>query len=292
MTIWKNYQLVYSLPEALDVLQSAAEPVRFVSGGTDLLLEIQQGIQTSVETMIDLNHIEEMKVLSVQDDKLFIGAAVPVSQVTNSSLVKENALAVSEATGLIGGPQVRNSATLGGNVAHALPAADGMISLIAMNATALIFSKHGYSEKSILGLFKGPGITALQKDEILVGFHFPLKQKGEGSAFDRVMRPQGVALPIINLSVWMRRKKDFVEDIRVVFGPSGPVPTRAEQVELVFKGQKLSSDVFERAKQVVDETVKFRTSKMRATAEYRYILAKSLLEKVVRLTWARAGENL
>ena len=128
MTIWKNYQLVYSLPEALDVLQSAAEPVRFVSGGTDLLLEIQQGIQTSVETMIDLNHIEEMKVLSFQDDKLFIGAAVPVSQVTNSSLVKENALAVSEATGLIGGPQVRNSATLGGNVAHALSAAYGMIS--------------------------------------------------------------------------------------------------------------------------------------------------------------------
>lgn len=292
MTIWKNYQLVYSLPEAYQAYQNANDSVRFVSGGTDLLLEIQQGSHSPVNTLIDLNHIEEMKILNVQNDKLFIGAAVPVSVITNSPLVKEHALAVAEATGLIGGPQVRNSATLGGNVAHALPAADGMISLVAMNATALIYSKNGYLERDILQLFKGPGITALEKAEILVGFYLPIKQKGVASTFDRVMRPQGVALPIINLSVWLRREDEIIQDIRIAFGPSGPTPTRAEAVENIFKGEKLTPELFNHAKHVLQETVKFRTSKMRATAEYRYVLAKALLEKVVQKTWIRAGENL
>jgi len=291
MSIWKNYQLVYSLPEALEAFQNATESVRFVSGGTDLLLEMQQGAHKPVETLIDLNHIDEMKILKVNNDRLFIGAAVPVSQITNSPLVKKHALAVSEATGLIGGPQVRNSATLGGNVAHALPAADGMISLVAMNATAVVFSRSGYQEKNILELFKGPGISALEKDVILVGFHFPLLNTGEASAFDRVMRPQGVALPIINLSVWLSRKNEFIDDIRLAFGPSGPVPTRATKVEDVFKGKQISDEVFAEANQVLQTTVKFRTSKMRATAEYRYHLARLLLKKVVQVAWKRAGEN-
>ncbi|HSM23756.1 MAG TPA: FAD binding domain-containing protein [Anaerolineaceae bacterium] len=292
MTIWKDYQLVYSLSEALEALNNAGESARFVSGGSDLLLEMQQGNHSPIHTLIDLNHIEDMKVLREENNEIYIGASVPVSIITHSDLIKKHAMAVSEATGLIGGPQVRNTATLGGNVAHALPAADGMISLVAMDATAIIFSHAGYSEKHILGLFKGPGISALSKDEILVGFKFPSKQIGEGSVFDRVMRPQGVALPILNLAVWLRRKNGIVDDIRIVFGPSGPVPTRALQVENIFRGRQLTNEIFLEANKSLLETVKFRTSKMRATAEYRYHLAQKLLEKVVRNAWLRAGEDL
>lgn len=291
MTIWKDYQLAYSLTEAVEAYQQAEKPVRFVSGGTDLLLEIQQGSHPTMKTLIDLNHIDEMRELRAMGEQIFIGAAVPVSQITNSALIKEHAMAVAEATGLIGGPQVRNSATLGGNVAHALPAADGMISLVVMGATAITYSHSGYSKKKILDLFKGPGESTLANDEILVGFEFPVKNSGEGSAFDRVMRPQGVALPILNHAVWIRRNDDVVEDIRISFGPSGPVPTRALLVEDAFRGNKLSDDIISRAKATILETVKFRTSKMRATSEYRYHLAQALLEKVLRIAWNRAGET-
>lgn len=290
MTIWKNYQLTYSLPEAVEAYQQAEQPVRFVSGGTDLLLEIQQGRHPAMQTLIDLNHIDEMRALSINGDKIFIGAAVPVSQITHSAIIKDHAIAVSEATGLIGGPQVRNSATLGGNVAHSLPAADGMISLVAMNATALKYSPAGYARKNILELFKGPGISALENGEILVGFEFPTRQSGEGSAFDRVMRPQGVALPILNLAIWLRRNDEEITDIRIAFGPSGPIPTRATKVEEVFRGNKLNEGTILEAKKAILETVKFRTSKMRATAEYRYHLAEVLLEKVLRMAWLRAGD--
>jgi CO/xanthine dehydrogenase FAD-binding subunit len=291
MTIWNDYQLAHSLSEALDAYDQAEKPVRFVSGGTDLLLEIQQGHYSNMRTLVDLNHIPEMLELKVKEDQLFIGAAVPVSQITESDLVKHHAMAVSEATGLIGGPQVRNSATLGGNVAHALPAADGMIALVAMKATAIIFSRNGYIKMEILELFKGPGISTLNEGEIVVGFEFPIKNAGEGSAFERVMRPQGVALPIINNAIWLRRNYDVIKDIRISFGPSGPVPTRAVQVEEVFRGSQLTDQILEKAKFTVLETVRFRTSKMRATAEYRYHLAQALLEKVVKIAWIRAGEN-
>lgn len=291
MTIWKDYLLTYSLSEALEAYDQAEKPVRFVSGGTDLLLEIQQGHHPEMSTLVDLNHIPEMQELKVKQGQLFIGAAVPVSQITESTLVKQHAMAVSEATGLIGGPQVRNSATLGGNVAHALPAADGMIALVAMNASVLIFSRNGYLKRNILELFKGPGVSALIGDEIVVGFEFPIKNPGEGSAFDRVMRPQGVALPILNNSIWLRRKGNVVEDIRISFGPSGPIPTRALLVEDKLRGNHLTDEILATAKSAILQTVKFRTSRMRATAEYRYHLAQALLEKVIKIAWLRAGEN-
>ncbi len=291
MTIWKDYLLAHSLSEALDAYDKAEKPVRFVSGGTDLLLEIQQGHHSNMRTLVDLNHIPEMLELKVKGDQLFIGAAVTVSQITKSDLVKYHAMAVSEATGLIGGPQVRNSATLGGNVAHALPAADGMIALVAMKATAIIFSRNGYVKREILELFMGPGKSTLDEGEIVVGFEFPIKNDGEGSAFDRVMRPQGVALPILNNAIWLRRNQNVIDDIRISFGPSGPIPTRAEHVEEIFRGVQLTDQLLAKAKSTVLETVRFRTSKMRATAEYRYHLAQALLEKVVKIAWKRAGEN-
>ncbi len=290
MTIWKDYKLAYSLTEAVEAYHQAEKPVRFVSGGTDLLLDIQQGSYPAARTLIDLNHIDEMQAFHIKDDQIFIGAAVPVSLITHSPIIKENAMAVSEATGLIGGPQVRNSATLGGNVAHALPAADGMIALVAMDATAITYSSNGYARKNILDLFAGPGVSALASDEILVGFEFPARKPGEGSAFDRVMRPQGVALPILNIAIWLHRSDDVIEDIRIAFGPSGPTPTRALLVEDVFRGNKLNDENISKAKTIVQESVKFRTSRMRATAEYRYHLALALLEKVIKVAWTRAGE--
>ncbi len=290
MGSWKEYSVVKTLDEAVQKLSESIEPVKIIAGGTDLLLEIQQGHQPVVHTLIDVNNIDEMKCMEVRGERLFIGAAVAVSKITNSPLVKQHALAVSEATGLIGGPQVRNAATIGGNVAHALPAADGMISLVALDTKAVIYRNKKFVEVPILSLFKGPGQSTLEKNEILVGFYLNLKQPGEGSAFDRVMRPQGVALPILNNAIWLKRIDNMIEDIRIVFGPSGPVPTRAEKVEEVLKGNSLEQSVINLAKKTLRESVKFRTSKMRATAAYRYELADLLLERVLKKAWARTEE--
>ncbi len=295
MKICNNYVLVNSLNDANTALKQYSGKSRIVAGGTDLLLEIQQGHHEPVDTLIDISQIPELLQLEILDNKLFIGAGVSVSQLTNSPIIQHHAKALAEATGLIGGPQVRNVATLGGNVAHALPAADGMIALVSLNATAVVCNNEGFYETDILNLFSGPGISKLSNDEFLVAFKLDQKSKGEASAFDRVMRPQGVALPILNISIWLKQRNELIEDIRIVYGPSGPVPTRANAIETVIRGQSLSTDTIQLAKKVMRETVQFRTSKLRASADYRYKLAEVLLEKTIFTAWQRAldfnGEN-
>jgi len=306
MSAWRHYHLAHTIEDAFSALHSSAGPARLVAGGTDYLLELQQGHHPPVDTLVDVTCIPELNCLEIRGSELFIGAAVPVSQVTASPLVREHALAVSEACGLIGGPQVRNTATLGGNVAHALPAADGMISLVALDASVDIAVADGEGftlrRAPILSLFAGPGKSTLLPDrEILVGFALPLRAPGEASAFSRVMRPQGVALPILNLAVWLRRSSgpdsdrnsdrnsDRIGEIRIAVGPSGPVPSRAAALEDCLRGQPLSPDLFQRAEAVWRESLHFRTSPRRATAEYRRHLSSALLETVIRAAWDRAA---
>jgi xanthine dehydrogenase FAD-binding subunit len=291
MKAWSKYYLSRSVEDALNALASSPGPALPVAGGTDLLLELQQGLKPPVHTLVDVTHIPELNLLEERRDGIFIGAAVPISTIVYSPLIQFHALAVVEACNLIGGPQVRNTATLGGNVAHALPAADGMIALVAMDAQAEIVSKDGCRTEPMLNLFKGPGKSTLDLGrEILTGFHIPKRKHNQSSAFSRVMRPQGVALPILNMAVWLERMEDVLVEIRIAIGPSGPTPQRAVEVEKFLTGKEPTEMVISEAKQVLIETARFRTSARRATAEYRYHLGCVLLEEVVLKAWRRVEE--
>jgi len=297
MSLWNRYLLPVSIEEALLALRNAPGPACLVAGGTDLLIELQQGRHDPVDTLVDISRIPELTCLEVRGDDLFIGAAVPVSQLAESPLVRRHAEALAEACGLIGGPQVRNAATLGGNVAHALPAADGMIALAALDAKAEIASEDGKSfslrRAPLFSLFLGPGQSALARDRaLLVGFYLPLRRPGEGSAFLRVMRPQGVALPILNLAVWLARAGDRIVDIRLAAGPAGPTPRRAVDVEEVLRGAVFSQQTMEQARRIWHETVSFRSSLRRASAEYRHHLSNDLLEAGLERAWLRAVHSL
>ena len=294
MSSWSQFIIPKTIDEALQALASAPGPARPVAGGTDLILELQQGrppAGQALHTLVDVSNIDELRCLEVRDGELFIGAAVLVRDITNSSLIHKHALAVSEACGLIGGPQVRNTATLGGNVAHSLPAADGTIGLVALGAQVEIASSQGRRLEPILAIFRGVGLSALALDrEILVGFHIPLRRPGQASAFGRVMRPQGVALPIINLAVWLQRGGERIEAIRIAVGPAGPTPQRATVIEACLAGKPFNPETLDQAKSLVDTSLRFRTSPQRATAAYRYHLCKVLLEEIISRAWERALE--
>jgi len=290
MKVWKEYTIANTIEQARKSIDDSTAPAYFIAGGSDLLLEIQQGRKAPASKFVDLSQIPELNKLYVDEECLFIGASVPVSTISKSKIVYEHAQSVTEATGLIGGPQVRNVATLGGNVAHALPAADGMIALAAMDANARIANGFQIEDRHILTLFSGPGKTALNKNEIIIGFLIKAKQPNEGSAFQRIMRPQGVALPILNCAVWLKRMNDSISDIRIIFGPSGPVPTRAMEVEKELRCKEFNNSNLENSINTIRNSVRFRTSPRRATAEYRYNLAESLLKDVIQTAWERASE--
>ena len=287
MSLWKNYHIAQSVEDALQALTASQGDAQIIAGGTDLLLDMQQGRHPPVHTLIDVTEIPELRKLEIRNGELFIGAGVPHRQICESSLVREHAQALAEASGLIGGPQVRNTATLGGNVAHALPAADGTIALMALDAQAEVAKLSGRRRVPLSDLFLGPGKSSL-RDELLVGFYINLRKKGEDSAFKRVMRPQGVAIAILNLGVWLRREENLVADIRIAIGPSGPIPRRLLEAENTFRGHALTEELISHSIQAILDEASFRTSRHRATKEYRQIMAGFLLKETLREAFKRS----
>ncbi len=289
MNLWQEYKQPTSLGEAIQALSTATGPVMPIAGGTDLLLDLKQGRHSPVHTLIDLTSVPEMTSLEMRGEELYIGAAVPVNRIALDPLVRTHAQALVEACNLIAGPQVRNTATLGGNVAHALPAADGTIALTALDAQAEIADNSGSRRMHFTSLFLGPGKSAIKKgEELIVGFHLPQIKKGQASCFKRIMRPQGVALPILNCAVWVERDKDVVKDIHIAVGPGAATPFRATQAEVAMRGQLFNDNSINRTIEAMLEQVQFRTSARRASAEYRRHIVTGLFRDTLVTAWNRA----
>jgi carbon-monoxide dehydrogenase medium subunit len=254
------------------------------------MLDLQQGRHASIHTMVDITSIPEMNLLEIRGEDLYIGATVVLSQIAVSPLVVEHARALSEACSLIGGPQVRNVATLGGNVAHALPAADGTIAMMSLDTRVMVASRAGIRSVPLQDMFLGAGKTALYtKEEIITGFCIPIRKQNQASAFKRIMRAQGIALPIINISTWLERRDDKICELRIAAGPSGPTPRRITAAEELLLGRNLTEDMHPEALNTLLDQIQFRTSPQRATAEYRHHLVKDLLVDTLLEAWKRAG---
>jgi carbon-monoxide dehydrogenase medium subunit len=263
------------------------------------LLDLEQGRHAPVQTLIDVTSIAEMTRLEITGDELFIGASVPVNRVATTPEVAHHAQALVEACNLIAGPQVCNVATLGGNVAHALPAADGTIALLALDAQAEIASAGRVvpsdSEERIetrripfKDLFVGPGKSSLKHgEELLVGFYLRLTKDNQSSCFKRIMRPQGVALPILNCAVWLERENDSIKDIHIAVGPGGGTPFRATQAEDTLRGKAFNTESFESATEALLAQAQFRTSARRASADYRQHIVVGLFKDVIETDWQR-----
>jgi carbon-monoxide dehydrogenase medium subunit len=289
MNLWQEYLRPTNLSQALKAFAEAPRPILPVAGGTDLLLDLEQGRHSPVHTLLDVTSIEEMTALEVRGDELFIGAAIPVNRIVLDPLVRAYAQALTEACNLIAGPQVRNVATLGGNVAHALPAADGTIALLALNAQAEVAGLSGTRRLPFKELFLGPGKSVLKHgEELLVGFYLPLSKDGQASCFKRIMRPQGVALPIINLAIWLERKNDLFRQLRIAVGPGGPTPWSGTEAEKVLIGKGLNDETLTAAMDALLAQVGFRSSARRASSDYRRHIVTGLFKDVLETAWERA----
>ncbi len=292
MSLWQQYLRPQNLTDALHALSTRAdsgEAIAVIAGGTDLLLDLDQGRHAAVETLVDVTDVKEMLEIQQQDDLITIGAAVPLRDVITDDLVRSHFTALVEACELIGGPQVRNVATLGGNVAHALPAGDGTIALLALGAEAEVASANGAKWVSMGELFLGPGEPNFDRtNELIVRFRVPASREGEGSAFRRVMRPQGVAIAILNIGARLRvDKQGTVLEARLAIGPAGPRPLRAQATEQALIGGALDEATFKRALEALAGEVSLRTSPHRATKEYR----THLLDSLLRQTLEAANQN-
>ena len=260
-----------------------------IGGGTDLLLDIQHGQGPVVEAMVDTCRIEGLKSITNDDGYIVIGCAVTHTQIVQSEFIRSRGTCLLEACGVIGGPQVRNVATLAGNVAHALPAGDGSIGLLALGGEVEVANSKGSRWISLPDAFLGPGKSVIDHHrEMLTRLRFRPTLPGAGSAFTRVMRPQGVALPMISMAASVALDEDNnITAVRISLGPAGPVPYLAVPAMNVLKGGKADTEQFDKAVEALLAAVPLRTSKYRATREYRAEMIRMHLPVIL----ARATER-
>ncbi|MBX3000794.1 MAG: FAD binding domain-containing protein [Caldilineaceae bacterium] len=299
MRRWKEYYTPSTVDEALRLLGEYNGSARIIAGGTDLILEMEAGHTEAPDVLVDVTKIAGIEEIREEADGdgawIVLGAGVTHYQVERHLLLQRVGTCLTESCRVVGGPQVRNVATLGGNVAHALPAADGTIGLLALDAQVEVCTLQGGEVtrvwQPLLSIFAGPGRNTLESNQMLSAFRFRPTADREGSAFDRIMRPQGVALPILGLAARVRldESRQRIEDAIIAIGPAGPIPFRATEAEALLKAAITFNDA------VVDAVIaaaqgqaRLRTSKHRASQEYRHEMIAVLLRRVLPKAVERA----
>jgi CO/xanthine dehydrogenase FAD-binding subunit len=289
MTRWTEYHTPLTVEAALNTLRESPDAA-IIAGGTDLFLDLDQGRHAQVSSLIDISRIDSLLKVREERGYLVIGAAIPLARLVDNVQIAEHAPGLVEACNLIGGPQVRNVATLGGNVAHALPAGDGTIALLSLGAEACLISLESQRWVALSELFVGPGLVAFdRRSELISALRFKLRQSGEGSAFRRVMRPQGVAIAILNMAVWLRCDPEgTILDARISLGPGGQTPFISDQAQAVLYGHQPDPETIQLVAEAVLQEARFRTSPHRSTQAYRELLVSPLLEHTLVTAHQRA----
>jgi CO/xanthine dehydrogenase FAD-binding subunit len=288
---WEHYYTPTSVAEAVEILQRYDGQARVVGGGTDLLVEIRRGLHRPVEALVDVARIPNLNTIVEDGDYIVMGCGVTHSQIVKDPRIIKHGTCLSESCSVIGGPQVRNVGTLAGNVAHALPAGDGTIGLLALGGEIEIAGPDGTRWIPMQESFRAPGKSFIDRHrEVLTRLRFKPVGLREGSAHHRVKRPQGLCLPIISMAARVQLDKaNTITKARISMGPVGPVPFLAESAMEVLIGGAPSADQFDKTAEAALASVTLRSSKYRASQEYREQMVRTYLPVILARAVERAS---
>jgi CO/xanthine dehydrogenase FAD-binding subunit len=254
-----------------------AGEVRPLAGGTDILVRAKDGLQSRA-ALLDLSAVPEMKGIEERGTELWIGAGVTHAELMRSALVARYAPALPQACAVIGGPQIRNRGTLGGNLANASPAADTVPALFAADAVVELVSVSDRRDLPVRELFTGPRQTVLARDELILGVRVP-RRPGVRGAFLRLGQRQAQAISKVSIAVAMTFKDGRPDWARVALGAVAPTVIRASRAEAALLAG--GHEGLRRAREEVMSEVR-PIDDLRSTREYRREMAGVLLERAVR----------
>jgi carbon-monoxide dehydrogenase medium subunit len=268
-----------TLPEALALLSSYDGEAKILAGGTDLLVGMKEK-ELSPRCIIDIKGISGLNYINYHPKQgLTIGALTTIRTVENSPLVRKNYPFLSHAAGLLGCVQVRNKATIGGNLCNAAPSAETAPSLLCLDAKVKIASLKGERVIFLEEFFRGPGLTALDK-EILVEIQLsPYRKKGIYIKHSP-RKAMDVAIVGVAVAVTEDKEKEKWEDVRIALGAVAPIPLRVRRAEEILAGRKLEFELIERAVEIAKETAS-PISDVRASAEYRREMVSVLVQRAL-----------
>jgi carbon-monoxide dehydrogenase small subunit/xanthine dehydrogenase small subunit len=263
-----------SLDEALELLAQRPGELRPLAGGTDALVKAKDGL-LDYASFFDVSGLRELREIEEHNAFVRIGAAVTHSELIGSPLVARYAPALPHACAVIGGPQIRNRGTLGGNLANASPAADTLPALYAADATVELCSISERRELPVADLFTGPRQTCMAPDELILAVRVP-KRQGLRGAFLRLGQRQAQAISKVSVAVTAAFEDGVASDVRVALGAVAPTVIRVPEAEQAL--QRGGATALDEAVAAVREAVK-PIDDLRSTKEYRRAMSGVLLRR-------------
>jgi CO/xanthine dehydrogenase FAD-binding subunit len=276
-------EFVYDSPETIDaaVAAMAASDARALAGGTDLVPQLREG-RCQAGRIVDLKRIPELTAIATLPDGGFsIGAAATATAISRHAGLAAAYPAVAQSAQLIGGVQIQNRASLGGNICNAAPSADAVPALICHEARALVAGRNGRREVAVDTLFRGPGRTALDAGEILVSILLPPAQPRSAARYLRFTPRREMDIAIAGAGTWLRLDAEgAIAAARIVLASVAPTPIRAPSAEQRLIGEKPTRALLEEAGRLAAGDAR-PISDTRGSADYRRSLVAVLTARAL-----------
>jgi carbon-monoxide dehydrogenase medium subunit len=288
------YHKPATLEEACKLLENEKNAAP-IAGGTDILVEIKKGLRHN-DNIISLSDIKDLKRIEKSGNEIFVGATATHNEIKNSKLIRENIPAVAEAASLIGSDQIRNTATVGGNLCTGASCCDMAPVLIASDASVEIISTKGKRVVALKDFFVFHRETSIAKGEIMTKIIVPVLEKGTGVSFHKFGLRDASAISVVSASAMIRTDGVKCTDSCIVIGAVAPTPKISIKASEILKDKKLDvienddSVLAELGEQVVNDSVPI--DDIRGSAEFRSKLVSVLSRRAVHTALLRARKSL
>jgi carbon-monoxide dehydrogenase medium subunit len=288
-----DYAAPSTLLEAARLLNGANGKGRILAGGTDLLVQLREGIRQA-DLVVDVKRIPEMTEISpLEGGGWRIGAAVPCQKIEAHAGITQAYPAVADAVRIIGGWQIKNRATLGGNLCTASPAGDSIPALIASGARALVIDSEGRRREIPLPDFcAAPGRNRLEPGELVEAFLFPPPAADASGCYLRFIPRYEMDIAVVGVGSTLSIQKGRVREARIGLGAVAPTPLLANEASAWLVGQPATLESFDEAGRIAQNIAR-PISDMRGPADYRTHLVRVLVKRTLALAARRlAGETI
>jgi xanthine dehydrogenase FAD-binding subunit len=285
----EEYFEAKSTTEAVNLLAENRKR-QIIAGGTDLLIKMRENILEKVK-LVSIRQIESLRAIKRDNNNnISIGSLVTFSDLAGHTLVQENIPILAEAALTVGGPQIRNMATIGGNICNGVPSADGAPALLAHNAVLRLLGKEGERLIPVREFFLGPGRVDLQPGEMLIDIIItPENYQAFGSCYIKFAPRKAMDLAIVGVAAICRLSaKNTLDDVRISLGVAGPTPLRCVPVEAFAQGKATNEQTLAVIGKMAVDSAKARDS-IRASREYREHLIEELTQRALKTAITRTG---
>jgi carbon-monoxide dehydrogenase medium subunit len=269
-----------SIAEAVQLARSLGENSRFLAGGTDLIVQIAKRRQAP-EHLIDLGHLGDLAGIRYDTNVWMIGALTTHKAIERHEGFRGALAALPEAARVVGGHQIRNRATVGGNIVNGSPAADVVVALLALDAELTLARPDGTREIRLEDFLLGPGRTARQPDELLTQIRFAALQPASATSFIKAGRRRAMEISVVCIATRLGLSpRGACRDVRIALGAVDATAVCARAAETALEGREPSADALAEAGRLAAEAC-HPISDVRASADYRLRLVQALTARAL-----------